>query len=115
MVGQGQNIEESISRALTLKRIGVPWVIAKAEIDIHGEILTKGGAARIVFPEAKPGTTSLTPSSSGITPALTAAGKIILCAAMLVGRLGPLTAVYARQRHQRPERYRFPEEAVRIG
>jgi hypothetical protein len=34
---------------------------------------------------------------------------------MFVGRLGPLTAVYALQRHQRPERFRFPEEAVRIG
>jgi trk system potassium uptake protein TrkH len=53
--------------------------------------------------------------STGITPALTGAGKVILCAAMFVGRLGPLTAVYALQRHQRPERYRFPEEAVRIG
>jgi trk system potassium uptake protein TrkH len=54
-------------------------------------------------------------ASTGITPALTVAGKLILCAAMFVGRLGPLTAVYALQRHQRPERYRFPEEAVRIG
>jgi trk system potassium uptake protein TrkH len=53
--------------------------------------------------------------STGITPALTAAGKVILCVAMFVGRIGPLTAVYALQRHQRPERYRFPEEAVRIG
>jgi trk system potassium uptake protein TrkH len=53
--------------------------------------------------------------STGITPALTTAGKLILCTAMFVGRLGPLTAVYALQRHQRPERYRFPEEAVRIG
>jgi trk system potassium uptake protein TrkH len=53
--------------------------------------------------------------STGITPALTVAGKLILCAAMFVGRLGPLTAVYALQRHQRPERYRFPEQAVRIG
>ena len=54
-------------------------------------------------------------ASTGITPTLTVAGKVILCAAMFVGRLGPLTAVYALQRHQRPERYRFPEEAVRIG
>ncbi len=54
-------------------------------------------------------------ASTGITPALTTAGKFILCTAMFVGRLGPLTAVYALQRHQRPERYRFPEEAVRIG
>lgn len=53
--------------------------------------------------------------STGITPLLSTAGKLVLCAAMLVGRLGPLTAVYALQRHQEPARYRFPEEAVRIG
>jgi len=55
VVGQGQNIEASISCALVLKRIGVPWVIAKAETDIHGEILTKVGADRIVFPESEAG------------------------------------------------------------
>jgi trk system potassium uptake protein TrkA len=55
VVGQGQNIEESISCALILKRIGVPWVIAKAETDIHGEILSKVGADRIVFPETEAG------------------------------------------------------------
>jgi trk system potassium uptake protein TrkA len=55
VVGQGQNIEQSISCALILKRIGVPWVIAKAETDIHGEILTKIGADRIVFPESEAG------------------------------------------------------------
>jgi trk system potassium uptake protein len=53
--------------------------------------------------------------STGVTPALTSAGKLILCALMLVGHLGPLITVYALQRRQRPERYRFPEEAVRIG
>ena len=53
--------------------------------------------------------------STGITPALTGAGKVILCAAMFVGRLGPLTTVYALQRQQRAERFRFPDEAVRIG
>lgn len=53
--------------------------------------------------------------STGITPLLSTAGKLVLCAAMLVGRVGPLTAVYALQRHQEPARYRFPEEAVRIG
>jgi trk system potassium uptake protein TrkA len=55
VVGQGQNIEQSISCALVLKRIGVPWVIAKAETDIHGEILTKVGADRIVYPEQEAG------------------------------------------------------------
>ncbi|HYO29084.1 MAG TPA: potassium transporter TrkG [Thermomicrobiales bacterium] len=53
--------------------------------------------------------------STGITPGLTTAGKIVLCLAMFAGRLGPLTIAYALQRHQRPARYRFPEEPVRIG
>jgi trk system potassium uptake protein TrkH len=53
--------------------------------------------------------------STGITPTLTAAGKLVLCVLMFVGHLGPLITVYALQRHQRAERYRFPEEAVRIG
>lgn len=55
VVGQGQNIEASISCALILKRIGVPWVIAKAETELHGEILAKVGADRIVFPESESG------------------------------------------------------------
>jgi trk system potassium uptake protein TrkH len=53
--------------------------------------------------------------STGITPSLTAAGKLILCVVMFIGRLGPLTAAYALQRHQRPSRLRFPATAVRIG
>jgi trk system potassium uptake protein TrkH len=53
--------------------------------------------------------------STGVTPFLSATGKLVLCALMFVGHLGPLITVYALQRRQRPERYRFPEEAVRIG
>ena len=53
--------------------------------------------------------------STGITPGLSELGKLLLCLAMVAGRLGPLTLAYALQRHQRPARYRFPEEAVRIG
>ena len=53
--------------------------------------------------------------STGITPALSVLGKLTLCALMLVGRLGPLVTVYALQRRQRPERFRYREESVRIG
>lgn len=55
VVAQGQNIEASISSALVLKRMNVPWVIAKAETDLHGEILSKVGADRIVYPEKEAG------------------------------------------------------------
>jgi trk system potassium uptake protein TrkA len=55
VVGQGKQFEESVSCALVLKRIGVPWVIAQAETGVHGEILLKVGADRIVFPEQDAG------------------------------------------------------------
>ena len=54
--------------------------------------------------------------STGITPRLSTAGKLVLCGTMFLGRVGPLTAVYALQRRQqRRARYRLPEGAVRIG
>jgi trk system potassium uptake protein TrkH len=53
--------------------------------------------------------------STGITPELTTAGKLVLCATMFFGRLGPLTVAYALQRRQQPARYRFPATRVRIG
>jgi trk system potassium uptake protein TrkH len=53
--------------------------------------------------------------SIGITPDLSAPGKLLLCLGMYVGRLGPLTAVYALQRRQKQALYRFPESPIRIG
>jgi trk system potassium uptake protein len=53
--------------------------------------------------------------STGITPFLSDPGKLILCATMIFGRLGPLTVVYALQTRQHVVRYRFPEEPIRIG
>lgn len=53
--------------------------------------------------------------STGITPELSSAGKILLGIGMFFGRLGPLTAVYALQRRQRPARYRYAESTVRLG
>lgn len=53
--------------------------------------------------------------STGITPDLTTAGKLVLCVTMFFGRLGPLTVAYALQRRQRPARHRFSAAQVRIG
>ena len=54
--------------------------------------------------------------STGITPELSAPGKLLLCAAMFLGRIGPLTAAYALQRKQQQQvKYRFPEASIRIG
>ena len=53
--------------------------------------------------------------SNGITTSLSTAGKLIVVAAMLVGRLSPLTIVYALQTHQREKRYRLPRTHLHIG
>ncbi len=53
--------------------------------------------------------------TTGITPALSDPAKLVLCATMFFGRLGPLTAVYALQLRQHVVRYKFPEAPIRIG
>ncbi len=53
--------------------------------------------------------------STGITPELTVAGRIIIIGTMFVGRLGPLTLVLALVQRQKTTAYRFPEEQIRIG
>ncbi len=53
--------------------------------------------------------------STGITPDLTQAGRIIAVVAMLAGRLGPLTLALLLVQRQQTARYRWPEEQVRIG
>ena len=53
--------------------------------------------------------------STGVTPDLTLAGKLVMCVTMFVGRLGPLMAVYALQRREERQTYEYPEAYVRMG
>jgi trk system potassium uptake protein TrkH len=53
--------------------------------------------------------------STGITPHLTAAGKLIIIAVMLIGRLGPLTLLATLTFNLKPARYSYPQEAVIVG
>jgi trk system potassium uptake protein TrkH len=58
------------------------------------------------------GTVGLT---TGITASLTTAGKFIIIATMLIGRLGPLTLLAALTFDLKPARYNYPDEAVIVG
>ncbi len=58
------------------------------------------------------GTVGLT---TGITPFLTTAGKLIIIAVMLIGRLGPLTLLAALTFNLKPVRYNYPGEAIIVG
>jgi trk system potassium uptake protein TrkH len=58
------------------------------------------------------GTVGLT---TGITSLLTSAGKLIIIAMMLIGRLGPLTLLAALTFNLKPAKYNYPQEAVIVG
>ncbi|HEX7057385.1 MAG TPA: TrkH family potassium uptake protein [Bacilli bacterium] len=53
--------------------------------------------------------------SMGLTPTLTVFGKIIIMLMMFIGRLGPLTMVYALNKKTPKELYRHPEGKIIIG
>ncbi len=47
----GSDIQSSILITLIVKEMGVKYVIAKAQNELHGKVLYKSGADRVVFPE----------------------------------------------------------------
>jgi len=53
--------------------------------------------------------------STGITPDLSVAGRLIITAMMFIGRLGPLILVLYLAQRQQPSTHRFPHDEVRIG
>ena len=55
IVAISSDAEPSIFAAMVLKRLGVRNVIAKAGSLLHGEILSRVGADRVVFPERETG------------------------------------------------------------
>jgi trk system potassium uptake protein TrkA len=55
IVAISSDAESSIFATMVLKRLGVRNVIAKAGSVLHGEILSRAGADRVVFPERETG------------------------------------------------------------
>ncbi len=55
IVAIGNYIEESIITTLNVKEAGVPFVVAKASSEVHGKLLDRVGADRVIFPEHEMG------------------------------------------------------------
>lgn len=53
--------------------------------------------------------------STGVTPTLSGAGKLIVIALMFVGRLGPMLFLSILVEWQRETRYRWPENKLMVG
>jgi len=47
----GSNIQASIMATVIVKDMGVPIVIAKAQNEIHGKVLRRVGADKVIYPE----------------------------------------------------------------
>ncbi len=51
VVAIGDDIESNILITLTLKEMGVKYVVAKAQTSLHGKVLSRIGADKIIYPE----------------------------------------------------------------
>ncbi len=56
IVAMGSAIESSVLSTILLKKVGVPYVMARANDELHGSILEKIGADSVVYPEREMGT-----------------------------------------------------------
>ena len=99
-----------VYRALSVALLGVACLFL---VTLLLSLVSGLGLVRLVFEAVSAlGTVG---STTGITPTLDDAGRLILIGAMFVGRLGPLTLVLALAARSRPDRFRPALETIRIG
>ena len=55
VISVGSRIETNILATILTKKLGVPYVVSRAVTELHGSILEKIGADRIVYPEWETG------------------------------------------------------------
>lgn len=51
VVAIGEDVQANVATTLLLKEMGIPFIIAKARNALHGKMLEKIGADRVVYPE----------------------------------------------------------------
>lgn len=55
IIGIGENLEASVMATILVKELGVGYILAKANNEMHGKILKKVGADTVIFPEKEMG------------------------------------------------------------
>jgi trk system potassium uptake protein TrkA len=56
IVSMGSDIEHSVLTTILLRKLGVPLIVARADSELHGTILDKIGADKVIYPEREMGT-----------------------------------------------------------
>ncbi|MBN2231950.1 MAG: hypothetical protein JW781_03900 [Deltaproteobacteria bacterium] len=95
--------------------LGFIFALSLSDADVACSLLASRGRFMDLMFEAVSafGTVGL---STGITPTLSVAGKVLLVLLMFIGRVGPLTAlVFLAGPRRRGGRYAYVEEQVMIG
>ncbi|MEW6227952.1 MAG: TrkH family potassium uptake protein [Bacillota bacterium] len=99
-----------VYRALAVSMISLALVIA---VTMALSIVRQDGLLPVLFEATSAfGTVGL---SMGITPTLSAIGKILVICTMFAGRVGPLTVTAAIASRQHANAVRYPEERVMVG
>jgi len=109
--------KEVIRKALVVFFLAITWIFLSAVALSFIEQTRLGNSdnyfMKILFEVTSAfGTVGL---STGITPHLSAFGKILIIVTMFVGRIGPLTAALAIALQQEKAIYTYPEEGVMVG
>lgn len=55
VIAISNNLQASIMSTILAKELGVPYILAKAQNDIHKRVLEKVGADKVIFPEREIG------------------------------------------------------------
>ena len=77
VVSIGSNIQASILITMICKELGIKFVVAKALSDLHGKVLYKTGADKVVFPERDMGLrVAHNLSASGVLDYIEIAGEL---------------------------------------
>ena len=105
-----------IRKALVIFILGLGWIFVSSlclSVTERGNIFGGNYYMKLLFETVSAfGTVGLT---TGITPMLTGAGKLIIIMTMFVGRIGPLTMALAVALQQEKLLYNYPEEQVMVG
>ncbi|MDI6869976.1 MAG: TrkH family potassium uptake protein [Bacillota bacterium] len=99
-----------VRRALTIVSLAIMVLLVAAMVLWHTEHLAM---IRLMFEATSAfGTVGLT---TGITPTLSAGGRLMIIALMFTGRVGPLTLAAAIAARQKPAHFREPEGRIMVG
>ncbi|MCK4463081.1 MAG: Trk family potassium uptake protein [Candidatus Omnitrophica bacterium] len=109
--------KEVVRKALVVFFLAITWIFLSTIALLFIEQARLGNSGnyfmKILFEVTSAfGTVGL---STGITPHLSAFGKILIIVTMFVGRIGPLTAALAIALQQEKAIYTYPEERVMVG